>query len=177
MELKLTPYELQKVTQVLRQTNDLEAFRRALILRNLHFGGQIGDVAQEMAISRASIYYLLRQFQDLGDLSQFLMRQPGSGRPSLWTASLRKKLQSTLEKDPEDFGYFARGWTIGLLKDHLEQACQVRFSDESIRRELHKLKYVNKRPRHCLDPDPGRYKKKRNSQVVPQHPLEKGHPV
>lgn len=156
----LSPEELHKVKEILRHPDTPESYRRALVLHKLHLRKQVGDIAEDLAVSRGDIYYLIDKFSGSDKIDNFLMRQSGSGRPTLWNHHLIKGLQAALSKEPEDFGYFSRGWTVGLLKDHMSRKHGVEFSETSIRRKLHELDYVNKRPRYCLNPDPARYKKK-----------------
>src|SRR5438309_1040328 len=76
-------------------------------------------------------------------------------RPSLWTEELKVLLRTLMaDYTPDQLGYSAVDWTVTLLQEHLESCTGQRLSDETIRRELHRLGYVWKRPRYVLDPDP-----------------------
>lgn len=61
---------------------------------------------------------------------------------------------------PGRFGYHATHWTVSLLRDQLRRNLEQDYSDDTIRRNLHRLGYVWKRPRYVLAPDPQREKKK-----------------
>jgi hypothetical protein len=66
-----------------------------------------------------------------------------------------------LDQPPDHFGYQATGWTVPLLQSHLAHWDLTDFSDASLRRQLHALGYVWKRPRYVLAPDPRRAAKMR----------------
>jgi transposase len=68
-----------------------------------------------------------------------------------------------LERAPGEFGYPHGGWTLSLLREQLEQGTGQGVSEDTIRRELHRLGYAWKRPRYALEPDPEREKKTANS--------------
>ena len=90
-----------------------------------------------------------------------LVDRRGGNRPTLWDEDLEAALVATLHRRPTHFGYQALEWTIPLLQEHLENRGGQSVSATSIRRRLHELNYVWKRPRYVLDPDPEREKKRR----------------
>jgi transposase len=92
-----------------------------------------------------------------------LVDSRGGNRPSIWTEELQAVLSDGLGRRPEHFGYQAIAWTVPLLQEHLARCGGGRPSETSIRRQLHALGYVWKRPRYVLDPDPERDKKTANS--------------
>jgi hypothetical protein len=51
------------------------------------------------------------------------------------------------------------GRTMELLREQLWQNVGEKYSDDTIRRCLHRLGYVRKRPRYVLMPDPKQEKK------------------
>jgi transposase len=51
-------------------------------------------------------------------------------------------------------GYFAAQWTVPLLREYLARRTGRPLSDDTIRRELQRLRYTWKRSRYALDPDP-----------------------
>ena len=84
-----------------------------------------------------------------------------TGRPSEWDEDARAILSGTLHQPPDHFGYQATGWTVPLLQTHLALWGLTDLSDATLRRQLHALGYVWKRPRYVLVPDPRRAAKMR----------------
>jgi hypothetical protein len=66
-----------------------------------------------------------------------------------------------MDQPPDHFGYQATAWTIPLLQTHLAHWGLTGFCEATVRRQLHALGYVWKRPRYVLDPDPHRAAKMR----------------
>jgi transposase len=88
---------------------------------------------------------------------------PRSGRPTRAGEVVNVSLQTLLILSPEWFGYYATHWTVPLLKNQLRQNTGEEYSPDTIRRRLHALGYVWKRPPYVLAPDPEREKKTQNS--------------
>src|SRR5512143_2742357 len=76
-------------------------------------------------------------------------------------------LEALLAVSPQDLGYPHVSWTVPLLREVLEIATEQRVSDDTLRRAVHRLDYVWKRPRYDLDPDPEREKKTPHSPANP----------
>ena len=82
-----------------------------------------------------------------------------AGKGVLVTEDLQAALRECLGQPPDQFGYQAVSWTVGLLQQQLAPLCEGGLSPRTIRRQLNDLGYVWKRPRYVLDPDPERDKK------------------
>jgi transposase len=63
-------------------------------------------------------------------------------------------LGELLSCSPQERGYFAAQWTVPLLREHLARRPGRPLSDDTLRRELQRLRYTWKRSRYTLDPDP-----------------------
>ena len=70
-------------------------------------------------------------------------------------------LRSAVERPPGDWGYDELEWTVNLLRQHLARWDGRWWSDRTVRRQLHPLGYVWKRPRYVLQPDRYRARKMR----------------
>ena len=64
------------------------------------------------------------------------------------------------EKTPQDFGYYRSRWTASLLADLLQQQQGIRVSTETMRRVLHRLGFVWRRPRPIVGPVDPEYDRK-----------------
>jgi transposase len=73
-------------------------------------------------------------------------RKVGPGpRPKVtpaWEAELRR----VIEADPHEFGVPSANWTTQLLADYLAAKSGIAVDPETVRRALHRLGYVCKRP-------------------------------
>jgi len=57
-----------------------------------------------------------------------------------------------LQGTPRDFGFFRARWSCGLLAMLLWKQQGLRLSPETIRRELHRIEFVWRRPRPVVGP-------------------------
>jgi transposase len=157
-ELQLTASQRRLLEQQLRSTRDAGLFRRTLAILEAASGRSIAEIARLLRTSRVSVYHWIDCYDQARDPT-CLADHRGGNRPSLWTEELQAVLRSSLGQRPDHFGYQAVEWTVALLQEHLALWAGERPAATSIRRQLHALGYVWKRPRYVLDPDPEREKK------------------
>lgn len=160
MLFHLTPQQRFRLRRWLRTTTDLGAYRRTLALLQLDQGNTVTDVAVMLGVSRRTVHRWVGLYWDR-PVPRSLITHHSTGRPSEWDEDARAILSATLHQPPDHFGYQATGWTVPLLQTHLAHWGWTDRSDATLRRELHALGYVWKRPRYVLDPDPRRAAKMR----------------
>jgi transposase len=152
--LTLTWWQRRRLQRQLEETRDAHVYRRTLALLEVSRGRPVAQVAETLGVARRSIYYWIEHYRQAYDPTA-LSDDHRSGRPSFWTEELRVLLRTLMaDYTPDQLGYSAVDWTVTLLQGHLGSCTGQRPSDETIRRELHRLGYVWKRPRYVLDPDP-----------------------
>ena len=159
---KLTTRERRQMRAKLRQARDARLFRRTLAMLECDCGEPVSAVAELLGVSRQSVYNWIARFQEQGGPAE-LNDAPRSGRPARADETFDVLLRTLLMLSPERFGYHATHWTVRLLRDQLRKNLEQDYSDDTIRRGLHRLGYVWKRPRYVLVPDPEREKKTPNS--------------
>ena len=157
-ELHLTASQRRRLEQQLRSTRDAGFFRRTLAVLEAAGGRSIAEIARLLRTSRVSVYHWIDCYDRTRDPT-CLADHRGGNRPSLWTEELQAVLRSSLGQRPDHFGYQAVEWTVALLQEHLARWAGESPAATSIRRQLHAMGYVWKRPRYVLDPDPEREKK------------------
>jgi transposase len=118
-------------------------------------GRSIAEIARLLRTSRVSVYHWIECYRQTCDPA-VLADQRGGNHPSLWTEELQAALVATLQRRPEHFGFQAVEWTVPLLREQLTGWRGEDLSETSVRRQLHDLGYVWKRPGYVLDPDPER---------------------
>jgi transposase len=160
--LRLTASQRRRLEQQVRTTHDAGLFRRTLAVLEAVDGRSIAEVARLLRTSRVSIYHWIECY-DLARDPACLADSRGGNHPSVWTDELQATLSASLGERPDYLGYQAVEWTVRLLQEHLARCGGERPSATSIRRQLHALGYVWKRPRYVLEPDPERDKKTADS--------------
>lgn len=157
-ELCLTSWQRRRLRQQLRQTRDARVYRRTLALLQVDRGLPLSQVAEELSVSRQSIYNWARGYARDHDPAA-LADGGRTGRPGYRDSGLRDQLRWLMCQRPPQFGYLAAEWTAPLLLEELGRGAGLRPSDDTLRRELDRLGYVWKRGRYALDPDPELEKK------------------
>ena len=158
--VRLTPQQRFRLRRQLRTTADLGAYRRTLGLLELDRGGTVTDVATRLGVGRRTVHDWIATYRH-HPVPGSLITHHSTGRPPEWDEDARAILRASLEQPPDHFGYRATAWTIPLLQTHLAHWGLTGFCDATVRRQLHALGYVWKRPRYVLDPDPHRAAKMR----------------
>jgi transposase len=164
--LQLTSYQRHRLCDALSTTDDASYYRRLLALLELDRGRSLAEVAEALGVTRQSVYNWARAFRR-APRPATLDDHYGAGRPTVWTAELQALLQSCFRQRPDELGYAAVNWTVPVLQEHLERCTGLWLSDDTIRRELQRLRYVWKRYRYVLPPDPEREKKTADPPAAP----------
>jgi transposase len=144
--LHLTPQQRFRLRQLRDTTHDAGLLRRSLALLQLDQGLSVADVAQELGVARQSVYNWLGCYLD-APTPRALSDRRGYGHVTAWDEDLLAVLRSSLEQAPSHWGYRDLEWMIPLLQEHLARWDGRRWSDTTLRRQMHRLGYVWKRPR------------------------------
>jgi transposase len=124
---------------------------RALLLSSR--GYSVPQVAEIFECDAATVRTWIQRFEDKG--VQGLRDLPRSGRPPRADAAVREGLRRDLEAGaPAAEGEVRGPWSVPKLRAHLLLALHVVLSRCAVRRLLHRLGYVWRRPRHELPRDP-----------------------
>jgi transposase len=152
-QLQLTSYQRRRLCRQLAEARDARLYRRTLAVLEFDRGRSAADIAAMLRVSRQSVsnwvgaYALAHDPTALADADR-------PGRPPLLAEDADDLLRRLLGCSPQDLGYPATTWTVPLLQEQIQHETGQRPSDDTVRRKLHQLDYVWKRPRYVLDPDP-----------------------
>ena len=155
---KLTSGERRQIRTAMRQTRDARVYRRLLAVLESDRGATICEIADLIGVSCQSVYNWIARFRERGNVAD-MTDAPRAGRPTRAGEVVDIVLRMLLKLPPEWSGYHATHWTVPLLQDQLRQYTGEEYSSDTVRRSLHRLGYVWKRPRYILAPDPEREKK------------------
>jgi transposase len=123
-------------------------------------GQSLGAVAHELCVCPRSVQRWLERYLR-APTPRALLDQRGHAHTTAWDEERQAVLRCALEQTPAPYGYQDLEWTVPLLVEHLARWDDCVWSPRTIRRQLHQLGYVWKRPRYVLDPDPQRARKMR----------------
>ncbi len=170
--LRLTQAQCRRLRRQLQQTPDARVYRRTLALLEYNKGRSVAEIAGLLGVTGRSIYSWMAAYQRAHE-PEALRDARRSGRPRLWTPARQARLRALLETSPDQLGYWAVNWTVPLLQEQIERELGQKLSEDTIRRELQRQRYVWKRFRYVLEPDPDTEKKTRVAPICPA--FEKGH--
>ena len=94
--------------------------------------------------SKATVNRVLRRFLDAGLAG--LPRQAAPGPAPTVTLAWVQELARVIDQDPHDAGVASANWTTDLLAGYLAERTGIAVDEETVRRYLHRLGYVCKRP-------------------------------
>src|SRR5512142_47910 len=156
--LNLTSWQRRRLRHQLAETRDARLFRRTLAVLEFDHGRSAADIARMLGVTRKCIYDWVGAYLEGRDPAS-LEDEGGRGRHPRLDEDQEHLLEALLAVPPQEFGYPHASWTVPLLQEVLEIATEQRVSEDTLRRVLHRLDYVWKRPRYDLDPDPERENK------------------
>lgn len=163
--LVMTAEQRAELETAQRQSRNVRHWKRyqAVLLRAE--GTPVAVVARTLGCSRVSVSHWTTAWQEAGVAGVREGVHPGAVR-RLDTAG-EQRLAELVPSDPQAVGYAATGWTVALLQTELAKR-GWHASQKTLRRTLHRLGWVWKRPRFVLGrPDPdyqakkGRWQSKR----------------
>ena len=102
------------------------------------------EIAPLVLRSHDTVQRVLRRFVE-GGLAA-VPRRTAPGAPVRLTQPAEAELARVIEEDPHRLGVDAANWTTGLLATYLGQKLGISVDPETVRRVLHRLGYVCKRP-------------------------------
>jgi transposase len=156
--LNLTPWQRRRLRRQLTQARDARLFRKTLAVLEFDHGRSAADIARMLGVTRETVYAWIAIYTQDHDPTA-LEDLPGRGRHPSLEEDQEHFLEALLASSPQDHGYPHTTWTLPLLQELLEIATGLRVSQETLRRALHRMDYLRKRPRYGLEPDPEREKK------------------
>jgi transposase len=125
---------------------------RALALLRLDEGESAEQVAEDLHVSRRTVYYWLERFHDRSGLDprQRLADAPRPGRPRVAGGRIDTRIAQVIDTDPRTFGYRSTVWTAPLLRQYLRDHHDLQVSRETVRRAIARPGIRWKRPRYQL---------------------------
>jgi transposase len=157
-QFRLQPAQKRRLHRLLHETSDLNTYRRCLALLEVGAGRPASDVARSLGVTRQSVHNWIARFGEAGRAEDLADHYRG-GRPARLGEGDIEGLAALLGHSPQHLGSPAANWTVPLLREYLRRSTGADVSEPTVRRQLHRLGYVWKRPRYVLDPDPEREKK------------------
>ena len=106
------------------------------------------EAAEFLGHSRRTVQYWVNRFEEHG----FAGLQDGqrSGRPTLLTEGMMKKVGQDIRRSPRDLGYNQNLWDGKLLSHHLEKRHGLQIGVRQCQRLFHYLGFRHRKPRPVI---------------------------
>jgi transposase len=149
----------ERIAETLESAREPMVRHRLSALGAIACGRSVAEVSRWYGVSRQTLYNWMGRLRQGRGRPESLLDEPKIGRPSLWNKKSGTTLKQALKLSPMDLGYGSQDWTVDLLREYLGRTAGKAFSEQTVRRQLHRLGYIWKRPRYILEPDPEGEKK------------------
>jgi putative transposase len=161
--LRLSPRERKTCLAVYRADRTV---RRALVLLLLSERRSYRDIRAWAFVSPALVAAIKRDYA-AGGVDRVLGSEAGPCVVAMWLIFVARWL---IGHTPCDFGFFRSRWSCALLALLLWEQHRLRLSPETVRRGLHQLGFVWRRPRPVVGPhDPEHERKMRRIRRLVRH--------
>jgi transposase len=144
LHVRLRGRQRLSLQQILRHSRCPRTRLRAQMVLLSSRGYPPQEIARITRHSDDTVRHWLHRFQQYGCLG--LREQPRPGRPPKLTAAIDHLLRDWAQLSPRQFGIHRPTWTTSKLAGLVERTLGVRVTPECIRRHLHRLDFVCRRP-------------------------------
>jgi len=142
-----TDEERQELNRMVRQEVGRVSRRAQIVLLSMR-RKKVPEIADIFGVSRATVRFWLRRFNELGPPG--LYDEERSGRPRKMTQEVKDAVQQIMQSSPEQEGYQATFWTVAMLISAVVMKLKVQFSLSAIRSALHQIDLRWGRPRLAM---------------------------
>ena len=141
----LSTEQHQALLEQYNQAPDPETRTRyQMLLLGIEHGWTTHQIAPIVKRSHDVVMRVFQRFLH-GGLDAVPRRSPPGRQPSV-TSDWEAELLRIIEDDPHQHGVASANWTTILLAEYLAKQTGVGVDPETVRRHLHRLGYVCKRP-------------------------------
>jgi transposase len=146
--IRLTHEELNQVDLLRFKTTSADVFRNCLIIVMSHFGDTIAQIAQRLGCGTETVVRIRREYRQRG--LDALKPNKSPGRPSRASLGFIEAMKEAVLTSPQDLGYGFSTWSTKRLAAHLKKVTRISFSEDQLRRLLHRHGYSVQRPKHTM---------------------------
>jgi len=130
------------------RTPSADVFRNCLIILMSDSRETAASIAQRLGCGTDTVTRIRRRYRSGGVKALHPVRPPG--RTSRATPEFIAALKRAVQTNPLTLGYGFSTWSSVRLAEHLAKSTGIRFSDDQLRRLLHREGFSVHRPKHTL---------------------------
>lgn len=135
---KLSHVDPEELREALAEAPTPKAAKRLMVALSYVDGEPVATMAERYDISRSTLYHWLDRFEN-EPIEEAMADERRPGRPSQLSEADRTALATALAESPSEYGYDATEWSADLVRDHIESASGVSYSEGHAARLLREL--------------------------------------
>jgi transposase len=163
--IALTKPQVEQLERLRSETASAVVFRNGTIILMSGDGQTIATIARHLGCGTDTVNRVRRAYRRGGIEALHPIKPPG--RTSRADAPDRDQMRQALDTNPMTLGYGFATWSASRLAAHLAKLTGIHFSDDQLRRLLHRGGFSVHRPKHTLKGkrDEAAYEKAKNQLV------------
>lgn len=146
--LVLSDTEREALERLRSDTDRAATFRNATIILLSADGCSKAELSRTLGCSISTIDRARRAHTQHGPAGLLPIKPPG--RPSRATDEYRAALAEAVQAPPQSLGYGFSTWNVPRLAAHLKKRTRIGFSEDQLRRLLHREGFSIQRPKHTM---------------------------
>lgn len=146
--IKLTDEQWDELDHLRFSTASADVFRNCLIILMSDSRDTIRVIAESLGCGTDTVVRVRRLYRQ-GGVAALPPLKP-AGRPSRATPEFLQAMGQVVQTNPLTLGYGFANWSVVRLAAHLAKTTGIRFSDDQLRRLLHRADFSVQRPKHTM---------------------------
>jgi len=146
--IKLTEEQWNELDHLRFSTSSADVFRNCLIILMSDSRDTIASIAQRLGCGTETVVRVRRLYRKGGAGALRPIKPPG--RPGKATPEFLRQMKQAVQTNPLTLGYGFSTWSVVRLAEHLAKVTGIRFSDDQLRRLLHREGFSVQRPKHTM---------------------------
>lgn len=146
--IRMTEQQWDELDNLRLRTPSAKVFRNCLIVLKSGLGETIASIATQLGCGTDTVVRVRRLYRQ-GGVRALYPAKP-RGRTSRATPEFIAHMKRAVRTNPLTLGYGFSTWSAARLAQHLAKVTGIRFSDDQLRRLLHRHGFSFQRPKHTL---------------------------
>jgi transposase len=146
--ITLTDEQWNELDRLRFSTNSADIYRNCLIILMSHSKDTIASIAERLGCGADTVTRARRLYRKGGVEALRPLKPPG--RPGKATPEFLREMKPAVQTNPLTLGYGFSTWSVIRLAEHLAKVTGIRFSEDQLRRLLHREGFSVQRPKHTM---------------------------
>lgn len=146
--IALTEAQWDELDRARFSARSADVFRNCLIILKSDSKDTIASIAEELGCGTDTVIRVRRLYRGGGVAALVPIKPPG--RKGKATPEFLQAMAQAVQTNPQTLGYGFSTWSVVRLVEYLAKTTGIRFSDDQLRRLLHREGFSVQRPKHTM---------------------------